>query len=441
MAQRDQAATSYAVLTQRLRKFGFANYAAPSPATSMPTVPTDEQDESSDKASPVDSLSTDSGTANTSADSTPLQTPTQDDFHFVGNPGHDVDKNVLVHDAEPARDDDEERKLSWGLNGGLRMQDGFPATILPLKDEDDRTPTQTPISSAANPLEISSKGRGRAVEPERSALDSLPSLGAEMSTSPPFSMLAGMELRNGMFASKEAHSPQWPWTSENSHSQDAKDVRPSHPTPAHAAMDDAPIRTASPVQRPSSPLMPPQRKKAHHHSHSLPAQGPTFSIGRTSSSSSKSGSSSGSSGSGSDTMSSASKRGSSRTTTTTTIVPPRPKLASPQPWPVAPQNQLRRVMSPPPLAQAQSGFGQRRMFEVKADGGDAVNELGVQRRASSSSNSNSNSMELMSPASPAGDAAYQAFIRQWCFAQGPPPTGSPRKNEKMGPLAADVVVR
>jgi hypothetical protein len=96
--------------------------------------PPHQQDEIIERVSPSESVSTD-----TSADSTPLQTPTQDypndsDFLF-GKSGHDVTKNVLVHDDEP----EEERRESWGGAGSLQMQDGFPATFVPMmKMEDSR---------------------------------------------------------------------------------------------------------------------------------------------------------------------------------------------------------------------------------------------------------------------------------------------------------------
>jgi len=152
---------------------------------------------------------------------------------------------------------------------------------------------------------------------------------------------------------------------------------------------------------------------------SLPNEGPTVS-GRTSSSSSRSGSGS---GSGSETISgrTSAKNGS-------TIVPLRPKLLSPQPWPLLQQNQLRRVMSPPPLS-----FGSRSIFEIKPDDDDTV----PPSRSESQT-------ELPSPTSPANHAGYQALVRQWCFAQGPTPNVSatpPRNSERMRPLTPDVVVR
>jgi len=426
-ARREQSAASHAALTQRLKKFGFTNYAAPSPAP-LPSAPRDEQEAPSPEIS----------TANTSADSTPLLTPTQEDgsrFHFDGRPGHDVNANVLVHDDEPGRDGEEERRLSWGLSGSLQMQDGHPATIIPpmpsftvTSDKgvkhDLEDPAPTPVATASsNPMEIS-KDRGRATdEHEPSALSPTPAhiltpptlspngLGVEMGTSPPFSMLAGMELRNGMFASKESSGPHWLWGGEST--QERRETTPTQPnvvapTPQHVTTP-AHIRTSPPIPASSNPLMPPQRKKS---------QVPTFSIGRTSSSSSRSGSGS----SGSDTASGdqpSTKKGSSN-------VPSRPKLVSPQPWPLPPQ---RWVKSPPP------SLGSRRIFEDN-DATFPVNPL--------AQNLPPNLSELQSP-SPSDDAVYQAFVRQWCFAQGPAPNlsagSSPGKSERMSPLSPDVVVR
>jgi len=92
LARREHAAAGHAALTQRPKKFGFANYVAPSAAsaTPLPLSSRDEQDE-------LPSTGTDM--ANTSTDSTPVQTPMQDDrdgsrFHFGGE--HNVDTNVLV---------------------------------------------------------------------------------------------------------------------------------------------------------------------------------------------------------------------------------------------------------------------------------------------------------------------------------------------------------
>ena len=98
-ARREYAAAGHAALTQRPKKFGFANYVAPSAAsaTSLPLSLRDEQDE-------LPSTGTDM--ANTSMDSTPAQTPTQDDrdgswFHFGDE--HDVDTNVLVSSGTQRR--------------------------------------------------------------------------------------------------------------------------------------------------------------------------------------------------------------------------------------------------------------------------------------------------------------------------------------------------
>lgn len=432
-ARREQTAASHAALTQRLKKFGFTNYAAPSPVSSLPYAPRDDQDEV-----PSPEIST----ANTSTDSTPLQTPTQDGsrFHFDGKPEHDVNANVLVHDDdEPGRDSEEERRLSWGLSGSLQMQDGHPATIIPplpsltvtsdkgvKYDMDDPVPTPVAAAPSTNPMEIS-KHRGRATdEHEPSALSPTPAhtlsppptlsngLGIEMGTSPPFSLLAGMELRNGMFASKESSGPHWPWGGEST--QERRETAPTQPnivapTPQHVTTG-AHIRTSPPISISSNPLMPPQRKKSQHPANKVP----TFSIGRTSSSSSRSSSGS----SGSDTASGdkpSAKNGSIN-------VPSRPKLASPQPWPLPPQ---RWVKSPPP------SLGSRRIFEDN----DATLPLPQPMLPPGLS-------EMQSPC-PSDDAVYQAFVRQWCFAQGPAPNvsagSSPGKSERISPLTPDVVVR
>jgi hypothetical protein len=282
--------------------------------------------------------------------------------------------------------------------------------------------------SAANPMEIG-KGRGREHEPL--AWESTPSYdphqAIEMGTSPPFSMLAGMELRNGMFASKETSGLHWPWGGESK--QESGETTPTQPNIVAPTPKPVPAhtRTSPPAQASSGPLMPPQRKKSHQHSHSLPNKVPTFSIGRTSSSSSISGSGSGSgSSSGSDTA-----NGGRALAKNASFDASRPKLLSPQPWPLPPQGQLRRVMSPPP------GLASRRIFEMNAEGDEAaaVNEPSA---------SPSSPMEMPSPASPANDAVYQAFVRQWCFAQGPAPNvgaGSPGRSGGVGPLTPDVAVR
>lgn len=396
--QKEQAAASHAALTQRLKKFGFTNYAAPSSA-GTPTVPRDEQDEGIDRTL---SSELESSTANTSTDSTPLQTPTQDSHGLHFEPAHNVNENVLFHDG-PRRDDEEQGRLSWDLRGNLnlQMQDGYPATIMPpMPSTDDEHSIPT------NPMETG-KGRGRATAAPPTTQTGL---GVEMGTSPPFSLLAGMELRNGMFASKDSLGLHWPWAGEHQESTHPNIIAPK---PTHAS---APICASSPTQGSSSPLVPPQRKKVH-----LPNQAP---IGRTGSPSSKGGNSSGT-GSGSDT---GGGRRPGRTSTKTA----RPKLVSPQPWPPAPQHQhqLRQVMSPPPPS-----FASQRIFEIKADDDEPAQ--------SSSSPHNASPPETSSPASPAHDAGYQAFIRKWCYEKAPAPkvgTGPPRKAERIGALTPDVEV-
>lgn len=423
-ARREHAAAAHFSLTQRLKNFGLTNYAAPSPAnvSSSLTASKDEQDA---KGSPSET-----STAETSADSTPLQTPTQDGhgLRFQCKSGHDVNTNVLVHDGEPGRDDEDENTIRWGLRGGLQMQDGYPATIGPppltaLNDDGhDSLHTEElipPSTTSSNPMDIV-KGRGRmTVEPEPSDLEPTPAHilgpGPEMGTSPPFSLLSGMELRNGMFASKQSSGLHWPWGGDSK-----EETTPTHPnivapTPTHVTPNGAHVRISSPIQGSSTPTpLLPQRKKAHH-SHQVPS----FSIGRSSSSSSKSGSSG--SGSSSDTTN-GKRSGSSR-----------PKLVSPQPWPLPPQNQLRRVMSPPP-----PGSGPQRSFEIKAE--DDNGAVAVNQAPSQSPPSNASPTELAT--SPSNDAVYQAFVRQWCFAQGPAPNvgvGPPGKSERM--RTPDVVVR
>ncbi len=92
-ARREHAAASHAALTQRLMKFSFTKYSAPSPAvvSPLPIASRDGHDEVP---------SSETTTANTGTDSIPLQTPLEDDKD--GSHEHSPLEPTGVHIRSPS---------------------------------------------------------------------------------------------------------------------------------------------------------------------------------------------------------------------------------------------------------------------------------------------------------------------------------------------------
>ncbi len=419
--QRDhQAALAQSTLA-RLKRLNLMNYAAPQPLSAVA------------RDQPFEAMET--STANTSADSTPLQTPTQDrerDFDMdvkmpvkgqrveVEMEGHDPDVDVLGIGEGL-------RRTNGGFGMPMEMQNGFPATMTGAEGRESA------------PIEFG-KGRGTGIADDSDSVSTTPTTGnmdIEMGTSPPFSSLAGMEARR--FSTNPAAGLYWPWGfgagSDEGKRGDEAELPPATPTgslspiPAMTSLKPmvaspspaASTTTIAPPSAPahtrsssnssvSNPLMPPQRRKVVNHHHHQQAQAATFSIGISSGSSSSTSPSSGSgSGSGSDTNAregskSKSSRKSGTASPTTTVTP---KIASPQPWPLPPHY---RVTSPPPSLP-------RRLF------------VPFEMRKNSQGDDGDDGPLAPSPplspgpGSPAqDDAVYQAFVRHWCFAQEPGPS-------------------
>lgn len=377
-------------------------------------------------------------TASTSVDSTPLQTPTQDwerDFEPINAggvevEGHDPDVDVLGK-IEGLR------RTTAGFGIHMEMQNGFPATVV---DDGSRG---------------FGKGGGKGIGEEGLEPSPQPS-GIEMGTSPPFSLLAGMESCR-QFPTSPPAAMYWPrglgagakegeekgGNDDNNKMPSASSTGSTTPTMTVTPSSPAP---STPVPVPgfhqhartssnssiSNPMMPPQRRKGHphhHHHHHIP---PTFSISGSSSSASTSGS-----GSGSDTnlieglrsksrykSSSSSSSSSSHTPTKITT----PKIATPQPWPAPPHF---RVASPPPNPPRRAFVPSDMKTNNQVD--DDIQSKG---RPSPPKREMSPDPGVNSPVQ--DDALYQAFVRQWCFVQEPGPSvgaGSVGKEKE------DVVVR
>lgn len=384
------------------------NYAAPGVA--VPGVGTrsplglsdskaEDHEERKEEDRPPFTLPVESSTT-TSADSTPLQTPTQDpedlgDLLQGTGPTHDAEVNILMHDG------DEER---WSLRRKVAE---------PIQDVAE-APSAKQDTKAESLLEETGTGRGSSLE------DSTPTptpdmvglgFGIEMGTSPPFSLLAGLEGRLSSMGSPVAISMPGMGRRQSS--------SPIHQSPGPGP---TPGQSSSPGV---NQLMPPQRRR-HSHGHAQPV--PAFSIGRTSSSTSsppgtRSGSGSGS-GSGSDSTTTARAKWS--VTSGMKTQQSQWKVHSPQPWPLPPQG---RVTSPPP--QVSSPLATTILTE---------DEEAITRRPSPSfplrqllpRNSSllqeslppQNVPTEQPPLSPPDDALYHAFVRKWCFASGPGPTVS-----------------
>ena len=348
-----------------------------------------EEDQSS-LTLPVESSTT------TSADSTPLQTPTQElgDLLQGTGPTHDADVNILMHDGDEGR---------WSL----RRKVSEPAQDVA------EAPSTKQDTKAASRLEETGKGRGASFEdptptPMHSTTDMVGlGFGVEMGTSPPFSLLAGLEGRLGSLAGIGSMPGM-------GRRQSSSQI---HQSPAPCP---APGQSSSPGV---NPLMPPQRRR---HSHGQAQPVPTFGIGRTSSPTSsplgtRSGSGSGS-GSGSDSTSTTTARARWSVSSGMKTQQTQWKIHSPQPWPLPPQ---RRVTSPPP--QVSSPLATKFLTEDEVLTRSPSPSLPLEQLLPGGSSLLQESLPPQSlpmeqpPLSPPDDALYQAFVRKWCFASGPGP--------------------
>ncbi|PPQ96200.1 hypothetical protein CVT26_005511 [Gymnopilus dilepis] len=394
--QQHQAALAQSTLA-RLKKLNLRNYAAPT--------------------SPTASSSVTASTA-TSAESTPVHTPTQDD----------VVRTVLPHD-------DDELAAELGV--------GVPSPSTDRRGVDIAKPrsTTSPMPSSGSPI----------------AADSM------IGTTPPFSTL-GSSPSVGSRATTSAGSLYWPWgsfgdvvsgfgskkeTTARDEAQEAKQDQEVHLPAAPAANadsihteDDAKVasllenikeRSMAPPPVFGGPggVMPPRRRKDSAHKREGAADGneahiskATFSIG---SGGFKRGSSSSGSGSGSDSGSATGgpHRGGGY----------RPGSPAPRPGLVRNPGGSLGVAGGRSSPSAAPSI----TFKVSPVPSPSRSPLGTPTPSSvtvgstSSPLSSSSSTPTAAPATPAptpintpaaqktDDALYQAFVRQWCFAQGPSP--------------------
>ncbi|KAF9528179.1 hypothetical protein CPB83DRAFT_894656 [Crepidotus variabilis] len=303
----------------------------------------------------------------------------------------------------------------------------------------------------------------------------------EMGTSPPFSAMAGMEMagrgRNVVVggAKDNEDSGFWPWGSFTSTKVEKKapvtdeesekelsapvasllegikerNMSPPPTVPTHAKVGSGPpVGMSLSSNTASNPLAPPQRRKGHGHQSST-----SFTLGGSSSSSP--------SGSGSESTRNAHQRQGARWKGGVPAQSTQPQAASA--WPLSPSHQIR-PMSPVnanssrPLSPVQNIFGQnigrsstppfpgtsspnKRFFPAlpRTDSSSPLRISPVNSNLSISTiPSGFNGPEQpLSPGSTQDDALYQAFVRQWCFAQGPTPaTSDSTKERKSGNVAA-----
>ncbi|KAF8195041.1 putative phosphatase regulatory subunit-domain-containing protein [Pholiota molesta] len=426
----------------------------------------------------IDSLSTASSA--TSADSTPLQTPTQDDADAVyvhRGPAHDLDLDVLgpAGDMQGAAEEDTTTTDDaatptwsgprWGAVGqGAKhfaeaVGAGAEVFRLRLAGAGSTTPTlNTPTHALSTTPTASTPTHGpaptAAAAPTRAAAMDIGSRAragepSEMGTSPPFSALAEMGLgvssarawpntnSNDTATVADATTATaadvvaaplptlyWPWGSfgdvavpqappeEKMDEEKAKSVEPpvpaqakTHPYHAHA---NANANANAHPSAATAQLLPPHRRRAAH-------PHPTATLPGSASSS------------GSESALGKRAQHPRRGPAGSPFSPAVMERAAgfPFPFPGA-RPGSPRPGSPRPggTSSASAGGGVRSPLRLSpvhsfADLGGATPTLPPAALPSSADGRAS-----PPPLSPGGqdDAVYQAFVRQWCFAQAPGPT-------------------
>ncbi|PPR06251.1 hypothetical protein CVT24_000923 [Panaeolus cyanescens] len=314
----------------------------------------------------ADSVSTSASQSTvTSADSTPLQTPVMEEYKEAKGiqlATHDPDTNLLGGNGSLlSRRSDSPAVQSLTMH----LENGYPATYL-----DD----------------------GRKVDAN---LAGQPELGS----SPPFSDMSGIHMagatRSNKVSEHEDNGSSWSWSSFSAAGPRAPKeddtVEPYHSRSRSASGSGIAIGMGA--------IAPPQRRRAsgasahiptHHNGH---ANGHHKAATKTSEDSS--------SGSGSD-----SRRRSANATPTPTR--PMSPVAAPS---------SRRVWAP--LSSFVGGA------HVTSPMGRTGSPMGSPVPSPPPSSEVSTPTGMAAPTSPKDDAVYQAFVRQWCFAQGPSPSTGP----------------
>lgn len=352
-----------------------------------------------------------------------------------------------------------------GMGMGMGMENGFPATMSPPGGLAQPTPTRSMA------IDISGNA-GRAAGIERDVLSPLP---LEMGTSPPFSALAGL---GGMGSMRSPPPPvsgatdgngYWPWASFGG--PEKENVPTSTPV-ANKPTSNAPSASTSSLSAGAGsagsgpalgpgPLAPPQRKRSSHHG----GHKASFSVGKGGSNSSSSGSDSGSdtgtvipdrqphisasnahtsTSNGHGRESSKWKRGSPTSSTSMANATGTGALG-PQSWPAPPASSMSASFAnSKPMSSVHNSLSQalgrngslgatstpplvfpgspKRFFAPlpRTESPVPMSPLRMSPVNSTSNLAGIAEQEVQSPV-PQDDAVYQAFVRQWCFAQGPGP--------------------
>lgn len=467
----------------RLKKLNLRNYAAPTKYTPPPLA--------QEKKLPEETAL--SPSTSTSADSTPLHTPTH------------------------VEDDERERAFGTENKNGGSASSGYVDMPAPHANEDsDRTPTfpgaSSPPTWGAGESEVGSElgmGASRrfmgsmtmmmengfpASIPANASLLSPPGLDpGMMGSSPPFSAMTSADLGASLSNSRAAKSVMaanansalyWPWGSGESDKATA-------PNPAATGKENEPVGPSStlastpPLSAPVASLLsdiqekstsgaavgshiaPPQRRRGvHHHqqqlSHQLSSDGSSSSLSSLTNGT----------GSGSDSQSYTGSRPRHVRTSSSARTSPQIPSAPFAPVPVrkdSPAMWGLRANSPRPGSPRLHGghsFGSSLSAGASREGGTrsplrlspvssstTVDVLGINTSKAntngvrapsplssatdspassapvpSASNGNGNpapANDFAMPTSPGAgqdDAVYQAFVKQWCFAQAPGPT-------------------
>ncbi|KAF9055654.1 hypothetical protein BJ165DRAFT_434388 [Panaeolus papilionaceus] len=360
-AQQRQAALTQSTLA-RLKKLNLRNYAAPN----VPSRPHTSSISSVNSTDSISSTSTSSSHSTvTSTDSTPLHTPILEDCkepYGVQLATHDPDTNLLGGNGSLlSRRTDSPAVQSLSMH----LENGFPATYMA-----DRRKPDTSVPS-------------------------LPELGS----SPPFSDMSGIQMagatRNGKVSDHPIDSnASWSWGSFTAAAKSAQDEDEVDPT-SYQSHSRSSSGSGAPIGM--GAIAPPQRRRPSGAS----AHTPTSHNGHGHHEAGSKGSDDSSSGSGSD-----SRRRSANATPT----PTRPMS------PISPPASPRRVWAP--LSTFAGGA------HVPSPMGRTGSPMGSPAPSPPPSNL-ATPTGTTSPASPKDDAVYQAFVRQWCFAQGPAPSPGP----------------
>ncbi|KAF8816155.1 hypothetical protein BYT27DRAFT_7333532 [Phlegmacium glaucopus] len=355
-----------------------------------------------------------SSTDLTSADSTPLQTPTQDDDE--GGGGEGLEKGL--GDAE-----EESQNLRWSLSieHGHFATTIIPPTAAPTAGTPTSSSTPTPI-----PIQGVDTSYARTTYPYTNA-------GVEMGTSPPFSDLEG-SVRAGI-GRGSGGSVHWDWGSAAGALGGVgvggeKEARKEVPWMNHHQQHQSLSLSGG-----GGGLMPPQRRRVLHHHHQQQQQqrgsGGSSSSGSGSDSKSKSGSKLPAAPSSPPSIPSSSSPLSSSSSTPTVTSP----LTTPSPIPPkqkAIPPKLNLPAAPKFISPVATGGLQSPYYPGSARRGyyHEPHSHHQQQQQQRYGHRHFNSMPATvgggptlppTPGSASNDAIYQALVREWCFAQGPGP--------------------